>query len=362
MEDLRKRFEATQKAQRESKSGFSFFQPVSQISSSTPAIAVAVKPPSSNSIASHIDSFKMPQAKKAPQKRERMFEIRQVPQSTVDFTLDAIKEVHPNADAAIANAKLFEEFEEKNDRPRGTLTRDFLFVLFIVDITLQGLGLTSARTYGRGILGVVSRAGRPIDGPFVADAFKILELLIAGEEVDHAKDLDLPTALEILRLLTGQAQVMVWLMITTGARAKDLLRMKRKQFRFSCVDGVAYLDVHFRYTKNRHTEVRQYVLHVALTDDIPIPRQVLDHFNSISSEAPIIHLGCDAVNKAIDALGPFFALYTSYSFRRLFVHRAIEKFKDDEGHIAWAEVVKLTGHIRIETLRTSYAKPFDRVL
>jgi len=76
----------------------------------------------------------------------------------------------------------------------------------------------------------------------------------------------------------------------------------------------------------------------------------------------VISLDCDGLNRAIADLGPDFALYTSYSFRRLFVHRAIEKFKDDDGHIAWAEVVKLTGHIRIETLRTSYAKPFDRVL
>jgi len=204
--------------------------------------------------------------------------------------------------------------------------------------------------------------GGPSRGLFVADVFKILELLIAGEEVDHAKDIELPTALEVLQLLTGQAQVLVWLMMVTGARVKDLLRMKRKQFRFSCIDGAAFLDVHFRYTKNRHTEVRQFVLHIQLTDDIPIPRQVLEYFNSLSVESPVIHLGCDALNKTIDTLGPQFTSYTSYSFRRLFVHRAIEKFKDDEGHIAWAEVVKLTGHIRIETLRTSYAKPFDRVL
>jgi len=360
MDDLRKRFEATRKAQREAP--LSFFRPLTEISSTTPVTPVAVKAPSSASIAARVDEYKMPVAKKAPQKRDRMFEVRRVPQSTVDFALEAVEEVHPNSKAAIANAKLFESFEEQNDHPRGTLTRDFLFLLFLLDIAAQGLGLTSARTYGRGILGIESRAGRPIEGPFVADAFKILELLIAGEEVDHAKDIELPTALEILQLLTGQAQILVWLMMVTGARVKDLLRMKRKQLRFSCIEGIAFLDIHFRYTKNRHTEVRQFVLHVELTDDIPIPRHVLEYFNTLSAAAAIVQLGCDALNKIIDALGPVYASYTSYSFRRLFVHRAIEKFKDDEGHIAWAEVVKLTGHIRIETLRTSYAKPFDRVL
>ena len=69
-------------------------------------------------------------------------------------------------------------------------------------------------------------------------------------------------------------------------------------------------------------------------------------------------LGCDAFNAAIKDLGTEFEDYTSYSFRRLFVHRVIERFTGEDEMTAWAEVVKLTAHVQIETVRTSYAKKF----
>jgi len=319
-------------------------------------------PPSASSIANRLDDNHYPRPEKAPVKRERCFSIRKVPESTVQFTLNAVKEVHPNAAPAIANTKLFHEFEEKNDVPRGTLCRSLLLLLFIIDITVQGLGLSSARTYAHGILGVEERAGRPIEGPYISDMFKILELLISAEEVDHAKDIDIQTANDILRRLTGQAQVVVWLMIVTGARVQDLLRMRRKQFNFVVLNGVAHLHVHFRYTKNRHQEKMAYTLKVQLTDDIRVPKSVADYLRSLGSESPIITMDAGGLNRAIDKLGEAFKEYTSYSFRRFFVHRAIIKYKDQDGYVAWVEVVKLTGHVRIETLRTSYAHTFDRTL
>ena len=76
----------------------------------------------------------------------------------------------------------------------------------------------------------------------------------------------------------------------------------------------------------------------------------------------IFTINCDAFNAALKSLGPELEGYTSYSFRRLFVHRVIERFTDEDEMVAWAEVVKLTAHVQIETVRVSYAKKFGSVL
>jgi len=99
-----------------------------------------------------------------------------------------------------------------------------------------------------------------------------------------------------------------------------------------------------------------------VTEDIPVPKFVVDYLRALSCEAPIITIDAGTLNAEIDKLGEAYADYTSYSFRRFFVHRAIEKYKDQDGYVAWVEVVKLTGHVRVETLRTSYANTFDRTL
>jgi len=165
-----------------------------------------------------------------------------------------------------------------------------------------------------------------------------------------------------MMMLQGQAQLVCWLLITTGGRIQDLMRMKRAQLVFRSLKDVAQLEVHFRYTKNRRSEKTQWVLKIALVDEIPIPNGVVALLKATPEKAALISVDASNFNKAIDALGPAYAEYTSYSFRRLFVHRAIDRFRDDDDYIAWSEVMKLTGHVQVETLRTSYAKKGDRTL
>ena len=292
----------------------------------------------------------------------RMFVARKVPLATLRITQNFVAEVNATIEKNLSIAKVFYDFVEINDTPRGTVDLAFLFLLFFIDITIQGLGLGSAITYARGVLGVEARAGRPIQGPHVDDLFKILQLLKASEEVEHAIDIDLAKAWEIVSLLSGDLQMLAWLMVVTGGRAKDLQRMNFSQFTFHVINGKPQMKVHFKYTKGRRSETKQYILPVALSEEILIPEFVKSAFRVTSGNVYIVRGGAEELNAAIDKLGPQYADVTSYSFRRLFVHRCIDLFKDDEGHIAWAEVVKLTGHIHVETLRTSYAKVEDRVL
>jgi len=53
---------------------------------------------------------------------------------------------------------------------------------------------------------------------------------------------------------------------------------------------------------------------------------------------------------------------TSYSFRRNFVQRTIQRYTDDEGWVNWAMAAKLTAHINIEVLRNKYTEQFGNTL
>ena len=188
-------------------------------------------PPEPAKIAATLTECKLPVPAKTPQKRERQFEVRQVPWKSLELALWLVSEVNGQAAAAVSNAKLFKEFMAVNDVPAGTVSRDFLLLLYAVDITLQGMAATSTKTMMRSILGIFSRAGDPIEGPLVKDMFKILSLIISDEEVDHAKDMTLDVALEIISQLSGMPQIVAWFMLICGARVADLERTTRRRRR-----------------------------------------------------------------------------------------------------------------------------------
>ena len=310
-----------------------------------------------------VNRFAYPIPNVPPVKRKRTFEVRMVPASTLAATLELIADVNPALPAAISNTLEFEKFVSLNDRPAGTVAQDFLLLLFAIDIQLQGLGAGTTKTYMRSILGGYGRAQKPIwglyptQGPYIKDLFKIQELLISHEEVDHAKDMDLLTAAQIIGLLTGAVQATAWLMLMTGARVADLLRLYRDQFLFE----PATLKILFKYTKGRRSEKKAYTLALPYLKEFPIPLSV-QHALNVAPKAIVCTVGVDEFNAALKLLGEKFEGYTSYSFRRLFVHRVIERFTSEDCMVAWAEVVKLTGHVSIETVRTSYAKKFTSTL
>lgn len=323
----------------------------------------AARPVTATRIMQGIDRFSIPKPEKQPAKRERTFEVRIVPQSTVAVAMQLVGEVNPALPAALSNTLEFEKFVALNDRPLGSMSYDLLLLLFAIDIQLQGLGAGTTKTYMRSILGVYGRAQLPVwgiyptQGPFIRDLFKIQELLISHEEVDHAKDMSMETALEIIALLRGADQVTAWMMLMTGARVADLLRLCRHQFLFE----LGMMKVLFKYTKGRRNEKKAYTLALPYVEECLMPVSVQQALN-VGKDVIVCTASVDQFNAALKALGEAYEGYTSYSFRRLFVHRVIERFTNDECMTMWAEVVKLTGHVSIETVRTSYAKKFTSTL
>ena len=140
----------------------------------SPFVKALMPPVSSQKLATTMTEYRLPA--KDHTTRKRTFVARQVPISTLNLSLALIAEVNATTEKNLSITKVFHEFVEINDRPRGTVEMAFLLLLFIIDITTQGLGVSSAITYARGIIGVESRAGRKIEGPYVDDLFSILNL------------------------------------------------------------------------------------------------------------------------------------------------------------------------------------------
>ena len=64
----------------------------------------------------------------------------------------------------------------------------------------------------------------------VTNVLKGLDRRAAEEEPDHAPDISEERAQEILDTVTDvEIQFIIWLMLNTGARVKDLLRLKHHQ-------------------------------------------------------------------------------------------------------------------------------------
>ena len=84
------------------------------------------------------------------------------------------------------------------------------------------------------------------------------------------------------------------------------------------------------------------------------------HFVPGDPSAPLISMSTDIFNAELRHVGdrfPNLAGVTSYSFRRLFILRNIARFTDPKSRLTdWAEVIKLSGHLKIETVRTCYTR------
>ena len=84
------------------------------------------------------------------------------------------------------------------------------------------------------------------------------------------------------------------------------------------------------------------------------------HFVPGDPSAPLISMSTDIFNAELRHVGdrfPNLAGVTSYSFRRLFILRNIARFTDPKSRLTdWDEVIKLSGHLKIETVRTCYTR------
>ena len=289
----------------------------------------------------------------------RTFLIRRTPMATSVVTTRCLELITPNG---VSDANIMQDFEAFAELNGCCEDRDrHLYVLiFVIDMTLQGIKPTSAKTYLSAILRMAKRIDNPIRGSHIHDSYKILDLLISEEEASHARDITLEEAILIHGRLSGVIQATIFFMIICGARVKDLSRFKRHQILLR-PDG--RISINFRYTKNHHTMNARYTVIVPCV--VPMPPSVAEMLR-VPPETEIFPIGVDEINRALHEVQapptedtPH---ATSYSFRRRFVQETVAFHTNEEGWTNWVHAARLTGHVEVACIRNRYLQPFQNTL
>jgi len=217
------------------------------------------------------NEHKLPNGKRStarePGEGRRILQIRVVPMMTTYVVTELMRKLNDNATSDHNIAQDFDHFCEIND-PESIFDRDFLLLIFSVDMTLQGIKPSSALTYVNAILRMNRRQGNPISGCHVGDAVKILHYLNSEEEAAHAIEVTLEQATAIMSKLAGTAQATIWFMITCGARVKNLTHLKRSQIEWRSNHTIA---INFKFTKNHRANLEEYTVIVPII--LPVARE-----------------------------------------------------------------------------------------
>jgi len=229
-----------------------------------------------------------------------------------------------------------------------------IFGTYLCDAELK---YSTIGTYMRRVLVFLRReswAG-PCEWYIAEDLLRGIDLRGAAEEPDHALDINEERAAHIIASIrAADVAFSLWAMCIVGGRNCDLLRLRKDQLtiRGTCV------AVDFRVTKTarEHSERYSYALsygapgetrhHVDLEGWIPF-REEWRPF--LEQEQPFT-ADVDRVLRVLHKAG---FEETTYSFRRLFINRIIDRFTED-GVTAWCRVVQITGHQQSKNLEASY--------
>ena len=288
----------------------------------------------------------------------RTFVVRTVPRETVRTAMYLIDAVNPSAPDALSILRIFEEFKRWNSTVAG---EDELLLLFAVDLMIQKIKASSVGTYVASIQRMRKRQNCAIHGPLVKDLKKIVAMLQCDDEIDHAVDITEEEAHAFLYTLSGQAQLAAFFLLVAGLRLADGARLTRAQLLWEA--DPPRLSIHYKYTKNRRTVSKQY------TATFPLPMRLQDIpaltiLNSLPTDRPFLTIGTDGFNTACRGLGIKDGV-TSYSFRRLAIQRFIAQCTEGSGAkkvTNWTRAMALSGHVKLETLRTRYAQVWDQTL
>ena len=290
----------------------------------------------------------------------RRFEIRRAPWSTIKTALFLIDAVNPSGADQRSIYRQYENFSQCNSDDAGAFyDSDEMLCLFIIDIIVQGIKASSAETYMSSILRIAHRKGKSIKGPLVKDLRKILHMLRLDDEVDHAIDITEEQAATLLSLMSGEAMAICAMMLITGARVADLLNLEAKDIKWAS----DFVTVHFKCTKNRKNPNKVFTANYKLNCinlDCCADALAASHKGARMQKEKVFHMTVDDFNACIKRVwkcewGEKHA--TSYSFRRLAIQRFVrQSIVEEDGVwvIKWARAMALTGHLRLETLRTRY--------
>ena len=262
------------------------------------------------------------------------------------------------------NLSLFRAFEQWRVRSPLVWNAPLGQVAAIFGAYLDEAGLKSSTCacYVRTILGFLHRESLtlPPQWHVAEDFLRGMDLRAATEKVEHAPDITEERAAFIISSITEAHDVAftLWAMCMAGGRVADLLRLGPGQFKVS-PEGKR-IAVEFLVTKSSRNQNEKYSISVqhaeleaskhAVSFDTWIPFQ--ERWRTFLVQAKPFTASLNRINHVLDKFGN----ETTYSFRRLFVNRVIDRFTE-EGVTQWCKVIEITGHQQKTNAKASYMTP-----
>ena len=287
---------------------------------------------------------------KMPQRGKVRVESDELSPEDVDRATGLVAKGVPDSGTSLSVLRRYEEFRKLNPN----ITSHGLGILGFCaqQVRPDGVGPGAARNMAQHLLTTLRMSNETIENcPLVNAMLLGLDREYAERGAQHAIDINEDEALDFMsRVKRVDVRAALWLMLTCGARLADLLRLADEQL---AIDLAARrLRIVFKVTKNRTTIGEKY--------DVSFPFM-------ITPDAEVIKLlsnghklpGCDAINRILKQAK--FKIegersITTYSFRRVFEHRVIEWYTDNDGITEWTKVIAWTQHQDEKALKGHYNK------
>ena len=284
-----------------------------------------------------------------PQERSRKWGHKRVADSTIEKTHELLLLARPAASATLSLHRAYTRWRRANGLDTETPGRCLaIFGSYLVEAELA---FTTCATYVRTLL---SLGRKEADGRagcewyVVQDILRALDLSAAKETPDHAIDIDEERAKFIIdSIREPDVQFAVWAMCTIGGRISDLNNFGEGQVFFRRTSTPQMFSVDFRVTKIGRTQCEKYSV------TLPVWLPWNEKWNVLLASRKPFPADTDRVNRILHAAG---FKETSYSFRRLFVNRIVDRFTE-KGITEWCRVIEFTGHQQARMAKGTYKIP-----
>lgn len=284
-----------------------------------------------------------------PAARTRAWGHHRVTDATIEKTHELMLKGRPGASATLSLMRAYCRWRRANDLDSEAPGRALgVFGAYLAE---AGLKMTTCASYVRSVLAITRKDNEGKMGcewNVVNDVLKGLDLSAAAEEPDHAIDIGEDRAQEIIDVIRElDVQFSLWAMCTIGGRMEDLNNLGGGQLFLRRTSTPMMMSVDFRITKAGRTQVEKYSV------TLPVWLPWKETWNVFLEAGTPFTANADRVNRVLHAAG---YNETTYSFRRLFINRIVDRFTD-RGVTEWCKVIEITGHQQARVVKGTYKIP-----
>ena len=220
------------------------------------------------------------------------------------------------------------------------------FLLLAGQMKRCGLRFSTIVTYLQYCKPLVSSWSLPIRASY-RSTLRMAHLAHADEDTKQIKDIDLQEAMAFVNASKGTLKCFAYILGLTGARARDLSRLRRKQIRVTDTG----IRIEFRVMKNRRKRAMRAAVFFKYRDFFPASPRTLKYLREGDKEQSLFgNWNANSFNQKSKLMSEPLSRITTKSFRRMFINRTFERLKDVE------KVKAYTLHISSRTIQAFYLK------